>query len=668
MPLSPGQVLNQRYRIVKLLGQGGFGAVYRAWDINLERPRALKENLQLSSEAQRQFKREAQMLSDLTHANLPKVIDHFVIHGQGQYLVMEYVDGEDLQARLELAGGALPEAQTVEWISQVCEALAYLHRQTPPVIHRDVKPANIKVTPGGAARLVDFGIAKVFDPRHATTLGARAVSPGYSPQEQYGQGATDARTDIYALGATLYHLLTGQLPVESVERTLGAALPPPRSWNPQISPQVESAILKAMQPLPDERFQSVLEFQAALLAPAATQARVGSTVVLQTQPLQGTAEAPIQAATSPESAAQTSPPAAGIIPEGKPALPGDLAGIEPPGVRIVADQHALDSHLSASPYQPHSSEHRQPVSQTAGQEIPPQPGAPAEREAIAVPAGVGISELTSASRFARRAMWIAAVVLALLVLLGVGLVLSGALPRLKRALAPLTPVNPEMVVIPAGVFWMGSADGNADEQPRHEVSLDAFSIDRYEVTNGMYGKCVAAGVCSKPKIPKDYADPLKVNHPVVYVTWEQALAYCEWRGGSLPSEAQWEKAARGGLQDALYPWGDAAPTCQRANYWGIEGGCVGDTSPVGLLRPNGYELYDMAGNVWEWVWDWRQDDYYTTRTSWKNPLGPANGSKRGLRGGSWSEGAASTLRAAFRLAGNPTFSKSTWGFRCVVNQ
>src|SRR5512139_161471 len=133
MSLSPGQILNNRYRIVRLLGQGGFGAVYRAWDTNLESPRAIKENLDTSPEAQRQFKREAQILDKLIHPNLPRVLDHFIIPGQGQYLVMDFIDGQDLQAMLD-ERGSLPEPKFMPWIFQVCDALTYLHSQNPPVI------------------------------------------------------------------------------------------------------------------------------------------------------------------------------------------------------------------------------------------------------------------------------------------------------------------------------------------------------------------------------------------------------------------------------------------------------------------------------------------------------------------------------------------------------
>ena len=141
---------------------------------------------------------------------------------------MDFVEGQDLQEKLDQLNGPLPESQVLTWIDQILEALDYLHHQNPPVIHRDIKPGNIRITPQGIAMLVDFGIAKVYDPAYRTTLGARAVTPGFAPFEQYGQRPTDARTDLYALGATMYTLLTGQVPPESIDRVAGTALPPPR--------------------------------------------------------------------------------------------------------------------------------------------------------------------------------------------------------------------------------------------------------------------------------------------------------------------------------------------------------------------------------------------------------------------------------------------------------
>ncbi len=273
MPLTPGTLLGHRYRIEALLAQGGFGTVYRAQDISLQAVCAVKENLDASEEGQRQFEREAQILAGLQHANLPRVTDHFFLPGEGQYLVMDFVEGEDLQARLDRFGRPLPEAEALGWITQVCEALSYLHGQSSPIIHRDVKPANIKVTPRGRAMLVDFGIAKVFDPRLKTTLGARGVTPGYSPIEQYGQGSTDGRSDEYALAATLYALLTGQDPPESIARVTGVPLPQPRQLNPAITPGTEAALLRALSLLAQDRFPTVAAFRAALLAPAAATTR-----------------------------------------------------------------------------------------------------------------------------------------------------------------------------------------------------------------------------------------------------------------------------------------------------------------------------------------------------------------------------------------------------------
>ena len=264
MPLSTGQILNNRYRIVKLLGQGGFGAVYRAWDLNLNAPCALKESLNTTPEAVRQFTLEARLLANLRHVNLPTVFDHFSVEGQGQYLVMDFVEGQDLQQMLQRSGGPLPEEQVLVWMLQVCDTLTYLHSQNPPVIHRDIKPANIKITPQGQVKLVDFGIAKQYNPSQKTTLGARAVTPGYSPPEQYGKGGTDARTDVYAVGATLYASLTGHAPMESLEREIGNPLPAPRALNPAISASVEFTTLKAMEMAPEQRFRSAAELRAAL--------------------------------------------------------------------------------------------------------------------------------------------------------------------------------------------------------------------------------------------------------------------------------------------------------------------------------------------------------------------------------------------------------------------
>ncbi len=272
--LSPGSTLNRgRYRIKKLLGQGGMGAVYLAEDTHFHKLVAIKENLDATAEAKQQFELEARILADLKHTALPRVFDCFEEQSGRQYLAMEYIEGDDLQEMLDQKG-PLPEQQVVQWMARICDALEYMHSQNPhPVIHRDIKPANIKVAKDGQVVLVDFGIAKVHRAGQKTVRAARAATPGYSPPEQYGAG-TDARSDLYALGATLYHLLTGVLPPESITLTPPNKLPPPRSLNPALSPAVERVILRAMALDPQRRYQSAREMREALVAIAQPPASV----------------------------------------------------------------------------------------------------------------------------------------------------------------------------------------------------------------------------------------------------------------------------------------------------------------------------------------------------------------------------------------------------------
>ena len=265
MPLSPGQMLNNRYQIIQLLREGGFGSVYLALDSNLNEQVAVKESDEISADAQRQFQFEARLLFRLVHPNLPRVHDHFVIPGQGMYLVMDYIEGEDLETMVE-GGGPIPQENIVGWIEQICDALSYLHSQNPAIIHRDIKPANIKITSQGKAVLVDFGIAKYLNPSSTTTHGAKAASPGFSPPEQYSYESTDALSDIYSLGATMYYLCTGLIPPDANQIISGMAEPPTPAHllNPSISPYISTVLDKAMQLRRDQRFTSAADFKAAL--------------------------------------------------------------------------------------------------------------------------------------------------------------------------------------------------------------------------------------------------------------------------------------------------------------------------------------------------------------------------------------------------------------------
>ena len=265
MTLAIGSVLRDRYRIARLVGKGGFGAVYRAWDLSLSQPVALKENNDSGFESLRQFEREAKLLASLRHPSLPRVIDHFVLPDQGQYLVMDFIEGKSLAQLLRERGGPLDETEAGEWIGQICNAVEYLHTRTPPVIHRDIKPDNIIITADGRAVLVDFGISKVYEDNHETTKGAKAITPGYSPPEQYGLGKTNARSDVYSLGATLYALLTGKAPPEATDLVSGAnVMTPPRQANPAVSEAAAQAILAAMMPSISQRLASAAQFEQVL--------------------------------------------------------------------------------------------------------------------------------------------------------------------------------------------------------------------------------------------------------------------------------------------------------------------------------------------------------------------------------------------------------------------
>jgi len=264
MPLKPGFILRSRYRIESVLGQGGMGAVYKSVDVNLGVTVAVKENLFTTEEFARQFRREATILASLRHPNLPRVTDHFVIEGEGQYLVMDFVQGDDLRQRLE-RNGPVREDEALPWFLDTCDALAYLHTRTPPVLHRDVKPGNIKITPEGRAVLVDFGLAKVVEVDSATTTGAKAMTPGFSPPEQYGSGRTDSRTDVYSLGATLYAALSAAIPEDSLERAMGRAeLTPVRRRSPNVSAGLARVVEKALAVKPEDRYQSMAELASAL--------------------------------------------------------------------------------------------------------------------------------------------------------------------------------------------------------------------------------------------------------------------------------------------------------------------------------------------------------------------------------------------------------------------
>ncbi|MFL7791151.1 MAG: SUMF1/EgtB/PvdO family nonheme iron enzyme [Anaerolineae bacterium] len=627
--LAAGTILQNRYRVVAPLTKGGMEAVYRVWDMQLNALLALKElmpqpglDAETLAQLRRQFEQEASALANLSSPFLVDVTDFFE-EGGNDYLVTKFVEGESLDDRIACEG-AQPEDQVLAWADQLLEALDYCHGQG--VIHCDIKPQNVIICSDGRVVLVDFGLVRLWDPAdpHTRTAMHGLGTPEYAPPEQYGiqAGYTDPRSDLYSLGATLYHALTGQSPASAGDRVAAlSSFPSMRDLNPRVSVGVSAAVLKAMELPVSSRFQSAAEMRTALKDEARVSQREAVVSSAPASATVGQAEVRLDPQLAPRQPAETK------------MMPGvRAAALSVPwwawafGVLTVVIGGMLV-------FQPRPV----PVATEVPTVTPEAPTEPPRAEPTDVHVLVATLAVTPT---AYRPGYI----------------------RTRRSDGMV------MVYVPAGKFQMGSAEGSADEQSVHAVALDGFWIDRTEVTNGRYQQCVAARACELPKKSTSYThesyygNSAYYNYPVLHVDWYQAAAYCEWAGARLPTEAEWEYAARG-PDGYIYPWGDSALDCTRANYWGEEYGCVGDTSAAGSypVGANWVGALDMAGNVWEWTADW----YGEYPSEWQeNPAGPLFGGLRVLRGGSWSFD-QDYARCSLRYWGFPSHSADDIGFRCV---
>src|SRR5215475_8796807 len=262
--LAPNVILQNRYLIRRSIGQGGMGAVYEALDQRFDGIVAVKETLHTDEQARKAFEREARLLYGLRHPSLPRVIDHF-IEDDGQFLVMDYIPGDDLEKLRQEAGGKFETSKVLSWADRLLEALEYLHSQQPPIIHRDIKPQNLKLTPRGEIILLDFGLAKgsTAQTSHNTT-GASIVgyTPNYAPLEQIRGAGTDARSDVFSMAATMYILLTGTIPPDVITRVAEVhsgspdPLKPANQLNPQVPPAIAAVLSSAMTINREHRLQS----------------------------------------------------------------------------------------------------------------------------------------------------------------------------------------------------------------------------------------------------------------------------------------------------------------------------------------------------------------------------------------------------------------------------
>src|SRR5437899_5508678 len=292
--LSPETILQGRYRIVRKLGQGGMGAVYEAVDQRLDTTVALNETLFTDEKLRKQFEREARLLARMHHQALPRVSDHFN-EGDGQFLVMQYIAGEDFYEMLTRRNGPFSQEEVLRWGDQLCDALDYLHTQDPQIIHRDIKPQNLKLTARGQVVLLDFGLAKGFAGQMSVVTTSASIfgyTPNYAPLEQVQGLGTDARSDLYPLSATLYHLLTNVRPPDALSRA-GAIvngqpdpLQPAHAIASHISAAVASVLSRGMAQKRNDRFASATEMRAALIAASeSAEALSEANTLLATGPL-----------------------------------------------------------------------------------------------------------------------------------------------------------------------------------------------------------------------------------------------------------------------------------------------------------------------------------------------------------------------------------------------
>ena len=670
-----------KYEIISELGRGGFGVVYEAKDLTLERMVALKVlHPQLAADVDfvSRFQTEAKSLAKLDHSNIVTIHEFGEVEGR-YFIAMRYLPGGNLAQRIKTEG-ALPFEETLRLARQLVAGLNYAHAQG--LIHRDMKPANILFDQNQNAVISDFGLAKVVQSSTSasSSMGGVGVGTPYykAPEVWRGKQATKA-ADQYSLACILVEMLTGKVLFDA-DSTPTVMLKhfEPLELPESLPKEFHVVITKALSKEPHERYKDLdallADFEAA---GKPKQAKAEQPKVMQT--VGGTTfQAPKQQSDT-YSAPDSTPKTREVQPPnqddyGKPVPVRQkkrVSFIALLGIAIVVfggTWFAVKTIQDAQ-FRANLDEFRAATAEARDLPLTAPTSAwttePIWVETLA-PTSTSLSEVTRLNTLAPTNT-----------------------PTNKPSAVPTQTPLPqpeagsfrirekdgmEQVYVPAGSFSMGSNEIDV-AMPIHEVYLDAYWIDKFEVTNAQYEWCVAESACITPHrsdwyIVDDsyYGNSKYADYPVIYVDWNQAKEYCEWAGGRLPTEAEWEKAARGDKDTRTYPWGDAAPNCILANapIDSKQKDCVGVTSAVGSY-PDGaspYGVMDMAGNVWEWVSDWYREDYYGSQADWSNPIGPTSGKYRVLRGGS-AGGKSGNLRVSVR----GVLALGDWypnlGFRCV---
>ena len=635
------------------------GVVYRATHEIMRGDFALKiarADLAGDPEVRARFLREAQAAAELRHPNIVETRDPFIEAGQ-LFLAMELLSGLSLRDALVAEPGPWDVASAVNLVSQAARGLGHAHGRG--LVHRDVKPGNLFLREGPQGvevKVLDFGLARGLGEKSLTAAGMAVGTPVYLPPEVLdGQRATPA-SDVYALGVVLYRLLTGRLPIDlppeadsllSLVMALGrahlAGLPRVSASRPEVPAWLDAVVARMLARAPGER---PADGEAA--ARALSEGTVEAPDAPEEEPSRFAL--PTLGAVTVRAAAEAveAPPAPEADDDASRFGLPTLAPPAPPPAPALDSAHS--ERRAGTPQAPVSA----PVDEASRFGTPATVG-PARAE--------GSSDHIEVQGASPRRRWVVVGVAAVAV---AGF--AAALGTREPATGPagLQTAELQWVTISGGTFQMGSTAGDYDEQPLRSVKVASFALSKTEVTVGQYRACVEAGACPAPDTGGfcNWSQSGRDEHPINCVDWGQASAFAKWAGGRLPSEAEWEYAARSGGKAQTYPWGSAKADCSRAVMDdGSGNGCGrGDATWPVCSKPAGNTaqgLCDMAGNVWEWVEDWY------------GPYGkaPSDGSARTqtaqgrvIRGGSWFD-VASDLRAAYRLRRVPGYRLGYLGFR-----